>query len=183
MSAAYYSRDTWKRLYDELRRWLDTNGPATANQISKGLRLSKRQLTLLLREKPDWLVSPGSESPQKKYQSRQTLYASQGEHELGWCQTCGRKNFHVGYVGKAKCKSCEQTDCVHRKEPCVPTFDTSGINPFEPTNTKPGTEDRMAVYAARFEAEIPLKHDEDFYDDTEEPSAIYSPEWEEWDDD
>lgn len=43
-------------------------------------------------------------------------------------------------------------------------FENLGINPGQPTDAKPGSEDKVLMLAARYAAGMPLWHDEDCYD-------------------
>lgn len=43
-------------------------------------------------------------------------------------------------------------------------FENLGINPGQPTDAKPGSEDKVMMLAARYAAGMPLWHDEDCYD-------------------
>lgn len=54
-------------------------------------------------------------------------------------------------------------------------FKALGINPAAPTQAKPGSQDKVAMLAARYAAGLPLWHDEDCYD--------HGPDGEDFDDD
>ena len=43
-------------------------------------------------------------------------------------------------------------------------FSSLGIDPSGPTTAKPGTEEKVLMLAARYEAGVPLWHDDDCYD-------------------
>jgi hypothetical protein len=43
-------------------------------------------------------------------------------------------------------------------------FIALGINPAQPTNAKPGSDDKVLMLAARYAAGLPLWHDSDRYD-------------------
>lgn len=43
-------------------------------------------------------------------------------------------------------------------------FEALGINPCDPTLAKPGSEEKVAMLAARYAAGLPLWHDEDCVD-------------------
>ena len=43
-------------------------------------------------------------------------------------------------------------------------FEAMGINPFEPTDAKPGSSDKVVILAARYAAGLPLWHEDDCYD-------------------
>ena len=43
-------------------------------------------------------------------------------------------------------------------------FDITGYDPLTPTGSKPGSEDKVKMLAARYSAGVPLWHDSDCYD-------------------
>ncbi len=43
-------------------------------------------------------------------------------------------------------------------------FDPASLNPYTPTEAKPGSEDKVQMLAARYAAGLPLWHDSDCYD-------------------
>jgi hypothetical protein len=47
--------------------------------------------------------------------------------------------------------------------------DSSSLNPFTPTEAKPGSEDKVQMLAARYAAGLPLWHDSDCYDHGPDP--------------
>lgn len=42
--------------------------------------------------------------------------------------------------------------------------ESSGLNPFTPTEAKPGSDDKVQMLAARYAAGLPLWHNSDCYD-------------------
>lgn len=45
----------------------------------------------------------------------------------------------------------------------------ASLNPFTPTEAKPGSEDKVQMLAARYAAGLPLWHDSDCYDHGPDP--------------
>ena len=43
-------------------------------------------------------------------------------------------------------------------------FEPSSVDPYTPTEAKPGSEDKVQMLAARYAAGLPLWHDSDCYD-------------------
>ena len=46
----------------------------------------------------------------------------------------------------------------------IDLHDEMGFNPFEKTESKPGSEDKVQILAARYAAGLPLWHEEDCVD-------------------
>jgi hypothetical protein len=51
-------------------------------------------------------------------------------------------------------------------------FDSMGINPLDPTQAKPGSEDKVLMLSARYAAGLPLWHGNDRYDHAPGQSTI-----------
>ncbi len=51
-------------------------------------------------------------------------------------------------------------------------YESTGLDPYIPTEAKPGSEDKVQMLAARYAAGLPLWHDSDCYDhgpDSQDP--------------
>ena len=60
-------------------------------------------------------------------------------------------------------------------------FAAMGVNPFQATAAKPGSEDKVMMLAARYAAGLPLWNDEDCYDHGPEEAALVGSEFDDED--
>lgn len=56
----------------------------------------------------------------------------------------------------------------------VEEFDFSDVDPLNPTDAKPGSEDKVRMLAARYAAGVALWHDDDCYDHGPASDALSS---------
>lgn len=134
-----------------LREWLDENGPAFKCDIARGLGWSDDLVTRLIRTKPSWLVSPGFVT---KGHAQLVHYHSQGEHKMGSCEKCGVNNFHFACRKRNLCGDCS----FSQREPILAGYtdeQLEHINPDEPCEYAPGTEEKVMVLAKRYADGVP----------------------------
>jgi hypothetical protein len=150
MKPPQYSADSMKFLQGELHAFLEANGASTKPQILKVLKWSDRQLSHVLTTQPEWLVGVGTTRGESKH-GRMVLYACQGEHVLGFCQKCGRKNFHPAQAKRSQCHACAVDYCQIKYTRIIPGVDVS-----KPTMARPGSREKSEILGARWDAGFPM---------------------------
>lgn len=164
---------------EELKAFLDANGPSSRQQILNGTQWSGWRFDEVVKHRPDWLSVV---EIVKRATGYYCIYGSSGEHVLGICEQCGRKKFHPAYKNKTYCFRC---GAGVRTPPVIDCFDTTGIDPQSPTEHLPRTEGKMRVLAARFERKMDLWNELDAQDVDTERSPEIADEFddEDWDED
>jgi hypothetical protein len=150
MAVKQYSDDTMQFMQSELYAYLTEHGPATKPQIMSGVKWNGRQLSYVLSSQPDWLVGVGTTRGESKH-GRMVLYACQGEHVLGVCAKCGRKNFHPAQAKRSQCHACAVDYCQIKYTRIIPGVDVS-----QPTTARPGSREKEEILGARWDAGFPM---------------------------
>lgn len=151
-----YSRESMASMEGQLFAFLDKFGSATKRQIQEGLKWYKRKTEYVLGSQPSWLVAVGLTRSESKF-GRLVLYHCRGEHVLGICRKCGRKNFHPSL--KSICHRCvtkEPKDLFSRIVP--------GVDVAMPTSALPGRELKIQILGARWDRKLPMHVPGDRYD-------------------
>lgn len=152
-NGAYYSEGHLKSLQEKLRDFLRANGPCTKAQIREGLGWKLKRIEVIVSSRPEWLKGVGIHFT-KNGLGKSTLYGCEGEHVLGECSNCGRRLFYNGV--RKMCQQCVGTSPRRESQRLIPGVDVS-----LPTTANPGSEDKVRVLEARFDAGLPLWNDDD----------------------
>lgn len=164
MATWNYSKGTMEALHAQLHSFLLQEGESSRMEICKALKWSSPKFQKILGTRPDWLVVTNVRKTPKGRSIY--LYNCQGEHILGNCENCGNR-LH-SHTTRCTC---------FRSGRLEPAF-TEAVD-IGPTSAKPGSEDKLAVLAARYESGAGLWDDQD----SRVCVSRIEPEYEDWDDD
>jgi hypothetical protein len=181
MGTKTYSTEALALYHSDLFRLLMDHGPMGISEIRSRLRWSGAKCKAILRLYPEWLVVIGFRPPPPGMGGNGSpLYHTHGEHVLGDCEECGKRNFNPIFVGKP-CGRCyvrkPRTKDIRRKD-----LYPGEVNPLEPTKGRPGSPEKIAVLCERYDRGLPLWHEEDATYECESVVIEETPEWEDWDD-
>lgn len=159
MAAHQTSKQKVSISQQELLAWLQENGPATKPEIQEALGWGDTKLAHILQSRPDWLVAAGVRHRSRT--SRVVIYHCEGEHVLGVCGTCHKRNFHPSFVGRDDCQSCRKRECATVPGKGIELYDIRGINPYDPCDAAPGSELKARTLSARYHYGVPLWNPKD----------------------
>lgn len=161
----YMTKETMAYYQEELKRWLQENGPAIKDDFQEGLGWGDTTTSKIVQSQPEWLVVVGIVKS-KTRTGRKSLFHCEGEHVTGKCGTCGRKIFHPSFKSRDLCHRCTRKQNNPNKVKLkaeAEGHDIRGINPYDPCDAPPGSLMKMRTLAARYAHGLPLwdRRDED----------------------
>jgi hypothetical protein len=168
-----YSPESLSRFAAEIFQYLDRVGSATKGMIQRELGWPMWRVIQVLQSQPEWLVVVGRKRVVHHGQGH-FLYAARGEHILGNCPQCGKRNFDPRVMGKP-CRNC-------REGPAKKVCESIVVDAHLPTDAGPGSDLKIRVLQARHLAGLPLWHDDDEQRIASDDFKYFQP-GEDWDED